>query len=101
MASRLELQTKLEELLGSRNVYYQPPESIVMKYPAIIYNKIKPDTKHANDKVYIKTNCYEIIVISRKPDNPVISMIENLPMCEWDRHYKADNLNHDVLTLYF
>lgn len=101
MASRLELQTKLEELLGSRNVYYQPPESIVMEYPAIIYNKIKPDTKHANDKVYIKTNCYEIIVISRKPDNPVISMIENLPMCEWDRHYKIDNLNHDVLTLYF
>lgn len=101
MASRLELQNKLEELLGSRNVYYQPPESIVMEYPAIIYNKIKPDTKHANDKVYIKTNCYEIIVISRKPDNPVISMIENLPMCEWDRHYKADNLNHDVLTLYF
>ena len=101
MASRLELQTKLEELLGSRNVYYQPPESIVMEYPAIIYNKIKPDTKHANDKVYIKTNCHEIIVISRKPDNPVISMIENLPMCEWDSHYKADNLNHDVLTLYF
>ena len=101
MASRLELQTKLEELLGSRNVYYQPPESIVMEYPAITYNKIKPDTKHANNKVYIKTNCYEIIVISRKPDDPVISMIENLPMCEWDRHYKADNLNHDVLTLYF
>ena len=101
MASRLELQEKLEELLGSRNVYYQPPESIVMEYPAIIYNKIKPDTKHANDKVYIKTNCYEIIVISRKPDNPVISMIENLPMCEWDRHYKADNLNHDVFTLYY
>ena len=26
MASRLELQAKLEELLGSKNVYYQPPE---------------------------------------------------------------------------
>ena len=68
MASRLELQTKLEELLGSRNVYYQPPESVKMEYPAIRYSKKKPDTKYANNKVYMKTNCYEIIVISRKPD---------------------------------
>ena len=34
MASRLELQSKFEELLGSRNVYYQPPESIKMSYTA-------------------------------------------------------------------
>jgi len=101
MASRLDLQTKLEELLGSRNVYYQPPESVKMKYPAIRYSKQKPDTRHANDKVYMKTNCYEIIVISKTPDEPVIGKLEKLPMCEWDRHYSADNLNHDVLTLYF
>ena len=101
MASRLELQTKLEELLGSRNVYYQPPESVKMEYPAIRYYRKAVDKKSADNTAYTLTNCYEIIVISRKPDNPVISMIENLPMCEWDRHYKADNLNHDVLTLYF
>ena len=101
MASRLELQTKLEELLGSRNVYYQPPESVKMEYPAIRYSKKKPDTKHANNKVYMKINCYEIIVISRKPDEPVIDKLEELPMCEWDNHYTADNLNHDVLTLYY
>lgn len=101
MASRLELQTKLEELLGSRNVYYQPPESVKMEYPAIRYSKKKPDTKYANNKVYMKTNCYEIIVISRKPDEPIIGKLEELPMCEWDNHYTADNLNHDVLTLYY
>ena len=49
----------------------------------------------------MKTNCYEIIVISRKPDEPVIGKLEELPMCEWDNHYTADNLNHDVLTLYY
>ena len=101
MASRLELQNKLEELLGSRNVYYQPPETVKMEYPAIRYSKKKPDRKHANNKVYMKTNCYEIIVISRKPDDPVIDKIEGLPLCEWNNRYKADNLNHDVLTLYY
>lgn len=101
MASRIDLQTKLEELLELRHVYYQPPENVKMEYPAIRYSKKKPDVKRANNKIYTKTNCYEVIVISRKPDEPVIGKIEELPMCEWDNHYVVDNLNHDVFTLYF
>lgn len=101
MASRIDLQAKLEELLELRHVYYQPPENVKMEYPAIRYSKKKPDVKRANNKIYTKTNCYEVIVISRKPDEPVIDKIEELPMCEWDNHYVVDNLNHDVFTLYF
>lgn len=95
------LQSKLEELLGSRNVYYQPPESVKMAYPAIRYSKKKPNTKHANNIKYLKKNCYEIIVIDRLPDNDVIEKLLELQYCSFDRHYTSDNLNHDVLTLYF
>lgn len=101
MASRLELQTLLEKLIGSRNVYYQPPESIKMVYPAIRYTKTKIDSKHADDIKYSKMRCYEIIVIDSNPDNKVIDEILELPYSNFDRHYKADNLNHDVITLYF
>lgn len=101
MASRLKLQSKLEELLGNRNVYYQPPSSVTMSYPAIRYSKSKPDVKRADNEVYLKTNCYEIIVISKRPDEPVIEEIEKLPNSRWERHYVSDNLNHDVLTLYY
>lgn len=101
MASRVDLQNKLEYLLGSRNVYYQPPENLIMNYPCIRYSKIKPDVKKANNKLYLKTNCYEIIVISKKPDEAVIEKIENLQLCSYDRHYISDNLHHDVLTLYY
>lgn len=101
MASRLELQKLLEKLLGSRNVYYQPPESIMMAYPAIRYTKTKIDSKYANDKKYSKMRCYEIIVIDPNPDNKVIDDILELPYSRHDRHYKSDNLNHDVITLYF
>ena len=101
MASRLELQTLLEKLLGSRNVYYQPPESIKMAYPAIRYTKTKIDSKYANDKKYSKMRCYEIIVIDSNPYNKVIDDILELPYSRHDRHYKSDNLNHDVITLYF
>lgn len=101
MRSRLSLQEKLEAILGSRNVYYQPPESVKMNYPAIRYSKRTPSVAYADDSKYLKTNCYELIVISKKPDDPVISELENLPLCEWDRHYTADNLHHDVLILFY
>lgn len=101
MASRLDLQTKLEELLGSRNVYYQPPESLKMEYPAIRYSKSKIESRYADDARYSSFTRYEIIVIDRKPDNPIIQKILDLPLSSYDRHYAADNLNHDVINLYF
>ena len=101
MATRLELQSKLEELLGFKHVYYQPPETIKMEYPAIKYSKSNVNTRSANDKIYSKINRYEVIVIDKKPDNPVVDKILELPYCSYDRHYKADNLNHDVLILYY
>ena len=52
MATREQLQTKLEELLKSRNVYYQPPATVRISYPAIVYFKdiIKKDD--ADDTMY-------------------------------------------------
>ena len=101
MASRLELQKKLEELLGSKNVYYQPPESVKMMYPAIRYSKGRIETIKAEDSIYLKNTRYEVIVIDPRPDNPVIDKLLELPHCSYDRHYKSDNLNHDALTLYY
>ena len=101
MAGRLELQTKLEELLGSKNVYYQPPASVSMKYPAIKYSISDIWSRFANGSSYSLLRCYEIIVIDKTPDNPVINKLLNLPYCSFDRHYVSDNLNHDVLTLYY
>ena len=101
MADRLELHSVLQELLGSSNVYYQPPESIKMQYDAIRYTKKTIDSKYANDRKYSMIDCYEVIVISRLPDNPVIKKLLSLPYCSYDRHYVADNLHHDVLTIYW
>lgn len=101
MAERIELHSLLQELLGSNNVYYQPPESIKMQYDAIRYSKKTITSQYANDRKYMMRDCYELIVISRLPDNPVIKKLLELPYCSYDRHYIADNLNHDVLTIYY
>lgn len=101
MPNRLDLQSILEELLDSRNVYYQPPESIKMEYDAIRYSKKNITSTYANNSKYSMTDCYEVIVIARRPDHPVIKKLLALPYCSYDRHYVSDNLNHDVLTIYF
>ena len=101
MGSRLELQFKLEELLGVKHVYFQPPPNFNMEYPAIRYSKSKIDTKKANDATYSKFTRYELVVISKKTDDPVIDQLLDLPYCSYNRPYKADNLYHDALTLYF
>ena len=100
MSRRIELQEIFEELLGSRNVYYQPPESIKMSYTAIKYSRSDVDVRHADDTAYSKMNKYEVTVITKSPDDPVIEKILDLPYCSYDRHYVSDNLHHDVLTLY-
>ena len=100
MSSRTDLQNKLEVLLESRNVYYQPPATVMMNYPAIVYSRKRIESKFANDAKYSKMNCYELIVIDRKPDNPVIDKLLDLPYSSFDRHYESDNLHHDVITLY-
>lgn len=72
-----------------------------MSYPAIKYSKKNIDTRYADNMKYLKNDCYELIVIDGKPDNPVIEKLLELPYCSYDRHYASDNLNHDSLTLYF
>lgn len=53
MANRLDLQALLEDLLGSRNVYYQPPESVKMNYPTIVYALEDIENTFADDGVYL------------------------------------------------
>ena len=101
MASRLQLQDKLEDLLGLKHVYFQPPEGNKMEYPAIRYSLSKIKSDYADDIKYSNFNRYEIIVIDRLPGNKVIQDILKLPYSSFDRHYISDNMNHDVITLYF
>ena len=99
--SRLKLQNKLEELLNHKHVYFQPPENLKMEYPAIRYSISVIDNNYADNVKYSNFNCYEIIVIDQDPCNEVIQKILELPHSTFNRHYVSDNLNHDVIKLYF
>lgn len=100
-ALRQHLQDKLEELLGSNNVYFQPPQNVLMKYPAIVYQRDTNQTRHANNVPYSLYMRYQVTVVDRDPDSVIVEKVAQLPMCSHDREFVADGLNQDVFTLYF
>lgn len=102
MANRLNLQQELCILLGSNNVYYQPPASVSMKYPCIKYSLNGIESERADDMNYKNTREYTVTVIDKNPDSEIPEKILNhFKMCSFDRGYPSDNLNHFVLTLYY
>ena len=98
--NRLDLQTEFEKILGSHNVYFQPPASVKMQYPAIVYSLKNIEKNFANNLSYIITPGYEVILIDKNPDSIYVEKILKLPYCRFDRHYTSDNLNHFVFTIY-
>ena len=100
MSNRLDLQAKFEAILGSRNVYFQPPESVKLSYPAIVYAIKDVETTFADNRAYLKAPPYEVTLIDKNPDNVFVEAILDIPYCTFDRHFKADNLNHYVFTLF-
>lgn len=96
---RLKLQTLLEEILGSRNVYFQPPASISLKYPCIVYSFDDETNLHANGGTYLTRDKYTITLITKEhmPDS-LMSSLHSMPYTRFDRHYTADNLHHFVYT---
>lgn len=100
---RIELQDILEEILGSRNVYFQPPESIKLKYPCIVYQFQGMANRHADNIVYKTAKQYQVTYITKDPDTEDFTdiLLARLPYSRYDRHFVSDNLNHEVFTVYF
>lgn len=101
MGTRLELQSLLESILGSRNVYFQPPETVRMSYPCIVYQRNNEVNQFADNRPYVHDKQYILTVIDKNPDSAILDKIAELPRSRYDRHFTADNLNHDVFTIYY
>lgn len=102
MAKRLELHNILCGILGSNNVYYQPPENLKLKYPCIIYNLSPGKMIHAGGKIYSMREKYNLTVIDTNPQSTIYKdLVMGLPYCGFNRHYVTDGLIHDSLDVYY
>lgn len=98
-ARRLELDAKFKKL--TPNVYFQPPASVKMKYPAIRYEISRMDLTSADNLPYLLDRGYQVTVIDSDPDSDIAEAISKWPMCRFNRSYTAENLNHFVFIIYY
>lgn len=99
--TRVELQDALEDFMGSRNVYFRPPESVKLKYPCIIYNVRSGDSQYADNSTYIFHRSYDIQIIHKEADTDLIErFVFTFPKAKFDSSFAVDNLIHENFILY-
>lgn len=100
MGRRLDLHKKLVAALGSDHVYFQPPATVKMVYPCIVYARSDEYARHADNTKYLKATGYQVTVIDRKPDSDIPDRVGLIPLSRRNSHFVADGLHHDVFSIY-
>lgn len=108
MGQRLNLQTLLEETIKPflkttddprKHVFFQPPETVKLSYPCIIYSLSRINPIYADNQPYAFYRPYSVMAITRDPESGIEEALARLPKCRSDRFYTADNLYHYSFTL--
>lgn len=99
---RLQLHEELKKILGNSNVYFQPPESIKLKYPCIIYSYQRNQVRRANDKNYTLIRNYQLTYVTKDPDTALAdAMLDKFDHISMNRVFTSDNMNHYIYSLYY
>lgn len=103
MEGRLSLDALLKETFGnSVNYYFQPPNNLLLKYPALIYGLDGLLDRYAENKIYNRRHAYAMLLILSDPDNSLVDKLDELSYCRMSgRPYTVDNLYHYPFTIYY
>lgn len=107
MGRREDLHNKLVALMSrfvldaGQHVYFQPPATVRMQYPAIVYRLSNYDVRYADNRGYKRKAAYTVTVVDRNPDSEIPGAFDDWPLCSFDRHYTADNLHHYTFRIYY
>ena len=102
MASRHNLQDELEELLGSEEVHFQPPESKKLTYPCIVYVRGKDMNLRADNRQYHRFDRYNLTYMTRDPDDEMINKLSShFRSCSLVGSNRKDYLNMYHYDLYY
>lgn len=104
--NRLDLHDIFINILGTKDeavsrVYFQPPSTMKMEYPCIIYRRSSRKDTFSNNARYLSMKQYTVIVVDKNPDSEIPDRILDLPYSSHNTPFVVDGLNHDVYTLYF
>lgn len=97
--TRLGLHDALKAIVP--NVYYNPPETVKMKYPCIIYSLDDDSVRYASDSRYSSMNRYKVTLIGAPVDSSYRDILLSMQYCTFDREYIVNNLYHDIFTIFY
>ena len=100
-SQRLLLHEALVDLLGSDNVYFQPPPDRQMSYPCIVYSRDNQSVKRGDNLAYDIRQRYQVTYIDHSPDGEAIDALSSFPLSAFSRHFVTSGLNHDVFSIYY
>lgn len=101
LSQRLSFHEALIALLGSSNVYFQPPSDRVMSYPCIVYARDNQSVKRSDNVAYNVRQRYQVTYIDQNPDGDSIDALAEFPLSAFSRHFVTSGLNHDVFSIYY
>lgn len=99
--SRVELHHKLEAILGSENVYFDPPEDFKLKYPCIVYYLEGLFDRPADNVTYHRMHRYNMTFITEDPEDPIAEDLADMRYCNLDRPFTASDMMHFSYTIYY
>lgn len=100
MDRRPQLQQMLETLFKrTPHVYHQPPKSVKMEYPCIVYKMSGIPGEHADNLRYFEHRSYQLTVIDTDPDSKLREKVAKLKWCRYIRSYVSENLHHFVFEI--
>lgn len=102
MGTRVQLGELFREILGSSNVYFQPPPTVKLRYPCIVYERTIDDIKYADNGVYANKRRYTATIIDSNPDTMIPEKLQStLSMASPKTFFTIDNLNHYVYSIFY
>lgn len=101
MGQRLHLQNLLSQIPGVAKVYFQPPVSVTLEQPCIVYERDDSWVSRADNLMYLHKKRYKITVIDRNPESLIPDSVEGLPYTRFNRFFVSAGLNHTVFQTYF
>ena len=98
--NRTDFHAVLQALDPSIKVYFQPPASIKLEFPCIIYKRADIDAQHADDMPYILSDVYTVTVMTKDPDSTLPKAVAGLKGSRFDRYFPAESLHHNVFNIH-
>lgn len=99
--------TKVGDILSNvigdpERVHFQPSESVKLKFPCLIFKFDGYKDFFANDGRHMLREKYSVTHVYQNPEADLQEeILSSFLFASFDRPYIADNLYHDVYTIYY